>query len=160
KSGSQAIVIDTATSGSYSDQMIIANLVQLNGVSQTTPFGAFAGSALGSQSSPEAPDPSVISPPLALTATRSRIYSFTSALWSAPRKVCRLNVPTSGCPAWSVSPSTGLTLTETMASTKVDIGDATMRAFGMYISAANASTPAPGNYVPSWSIPSSGRMTH
>jgi hypothetical protein len=158
KSGQQALVIDSSAN-THPNQMIIANLVQLNGVNQTSPLGPFAGGALGTHTTPEAPDPSVISPTLAITTSGSRIYSFTSALWS-DSKTCSLNVPTSGCPAWSVSPSSGLTLTETMSSTQLNIGDAVMRGFGMYVSAASASLPTAGNYVPSWSIPYSGRMTH
>jgi hypothetical protein len=157
KTGTQAVVINGATAPSPS--VIIANLLQLNGVRQATPISAFNGGFLGTTATPEANDPSVISPAVSVATTGSRIYSFISALWMNGMS-CPVNTVTSGCPTWSVSPSANLTQTETLSSAEVSGGGTLMRGFGFYVSAASAFFPTSGTYTPSWSIPYSGRMTH
>ncbi len=156
KSGNQSVVINGATSPSPSE--IIANLIEFQGVRQATPISAYNGGFLGTTGNPESPDPSVIGHTVTIATTGSRIYSFVSALWMSNLN-CPTNTVTSGCPTWSVSPSSGLTLTELLSSPEVNNG-AAMRAFGQYISAGSAALPNPGNYTPSWSIPYSGRTTH
>jgi hypothetical protein len=157
KSGAQTVTI---TDGSAPNAgVIIANLVQFNGVRQATPIAAFNGGFLGTVGTPEAVDPSIISPAVSIATTGSRIYSFMSTMWMSNMS-CPTNTPTSGCPTWSVSPATGLTLTELLSSAEVSGAGTLMRAFGTYVSAGSAALPAVGTYTPSWSVPYSGRMTH
>ncbi|HTQ04297.1 MAG TPA: hypothetical protein VMI54_10590 [Polyangiaceae bacterium] len=137
---------------------ILMQELQLNGVSQTTPITASAGGYLGTATA-EAPDPSVISLNLAVSVSGSLIYSLMSAE-SMDGGTCTPNTPSAACPSWSVSPSTNLTATETLALAPVNISGTPMRAFGMVVSGASAGLPATGTYAPSWSIPASGRMTH
>jgi hypothetical protein len=132
--------------------------LQLNGVSQSAPIGGFAGGFLGITSA-EAPDPSIITLSLPVAVSGSAIYSFIAAL-SSDGGGCTANTAAANCPSWSVSPSTNLAITETMAMPPLSIGSTPMRAFGMYVGAASPGLPAAGTYAPSWSIPSSGRMTH
>jgi hypothetical protein len=157
KTGTQAVVINGATAPSPS--IIIANLLQLNGVRQATPISAFNGGFLGTTGTPEAIDPSVISPAVSVATTGSRIYSFISALWMNGM-ACPVNATTGGCPAWGVTPSANLTQTETLASAEVSGGGTIMRAFGSYVSAGSAFFPTSGTYTPSWTVPYTGRMTH
>jgi hypothetical protein len=128
----------------------------LTGVRQTNPIAASAGAFVGN---PEAPDPSVIELTVPLAVSGSAIYSFASALWIDGGN-CPAGTPSGNCPTWSVSPATNLTVTETMSTSPISVFNTPMRAFGMFVSAASPSLPAAGNYLPRWSIPWSGRMTH
>jgi hypothetical protein len=131
----------------------------LTGVRQASPITDFAGGFLGT-STPEAPDPSVIGVDVDVATSGSFIYSFISTYWSEGLG-CPVGMPTSGCPAWSVNPSTNLTVAETLATSPINFGgSATARMFGMSVSAASPALPVAGTYTPSWSVPYSGRMTH
>ncbi|HEY3496098.1 MAG TPA: hypothetical protein VGK73_15475 [Polyangiaceae bacterium] len=150
------VVIDATSAPAAT--VIVAQQLLLTGARQTTPLTGSAGGFLGT-SSPEAPDPSVITVTVPVAVSGSAIYSFTSALWMDGGN-CTPNTPSSNCPAWSVSPSTNLTVTETLAMAPVTVSGAPLRTFGMFISATSPSLPAVGDYQPRWSIPYSGRMTH
>jgi hypothetical protein len=126
------------------------------GARQDEPITGYDGEFLGN---PEAPDPSVIGLALPVEVSGSAIYSIVSAMGMYTGS-CTPNTPSSNCPAWSVSPATNLTVTETMAQSSQTVGSTNMRAFGMFINASSASLPSAGTYAPSWSIPSSSRMTH
>jgi hypothetical protein len=146
KSGAQNVTINAATSPAAT--MIIANLVQLNGVRQSTPLSGSAGGFLGNCTSIDSPDPSNIGHAVTVATTGSRILSFASALW-----------PSTTAPTVGISPSSGLTLTQTYASAIIDNG-AQMRASFVFVDATSGSVPAEGSYTPTWSFPFSGRTTH
>jgi len=137
---------------------ILMQELQLNGVSQTTPITAFAGSFLG-MTTAEAPDPSVIGVSVPVALSGSLIYSLMSTQGSDGGG-CTANQPAGNCPSWSVSPATNLTAAETLALAPINISGVSMRAFGMIVSGASAGLPATGTYTPSWSVPASNRMTH
>jgi hypothetical protein len=147
---SQAVVVNGATAPS--PQMIIANLVQLQGVRQATPISAFNGGFLGTCAGADPGDPSVISPVVSIATTGSRIYSFMSALWGSTA-ACP-----GGCPTYGITPAMG-TPNELYNSPEVNNG-ASMRAFFRYTSPGSAAAPTPGTYTPSFSHSNIGRMTH
>lgn len=156
RTSQQTISINGATAPAISG--MITQLVQLNGVRQTTPITAFAGGFLGT-SSAEAPDPSIIGLTVPVAVSGSVIYSFASAMWMDGRN-CPAGMVTSGCPTWSITPSTNLTLLNTVSTGAQSIGGTPVRAFGLYVNAASANLPVAGSYTPQWRIESSGRMTH
>jgi hypothetical protein len=155
--GDVDVVIDGATSPTITG-MIVQQLL-LAGVRQSSPITGSAGAFLGTTSA-EAPDPSVIGLSVPTATSGSVIYSYMSAYWMDGGN-CTAGTPSANCPAWSVSPSTNLTVTETLASGVTNFGgSAAARAFGMFVNASAAGLPAAGTYAPSWTIPISGRMTH
>lgn len=156
RTSQQTITVNGATSPAITG--MVTQLLQLNGARQTSPITAFSGGFLGT-STAEAPDPSVIGLTLPVATSGSVIYSFASALWM-DGKNCPAGVVTSGCPTWSITPSTNLTLLNTVSTAAQSFGGTSMRGFGLYVSAPSANLPAAGSYTPTWSIPFSGRMTH
>jgi hypothetical protein len=148
------VTIDASTTPAAS--VISLQQLLLLGARQDEPITGYDGEFLGN---PEAPDPSVIGLALPVEVSGSAIYSIVSAMGMYTGS-CTPNTPSSNCPAWSVSPATNLTVTETMAQSSQTVGSTNMRAFGMFINASSASLPSAGTYAPSWSIPSSSRMTH
>jgi len=143
KANDQPVVINAATSPSP-DRMI-ANLIQLNGVRQTTPISAFNGGFLGTCAAADPNGASTIAPIVSMATTGSRILSFMSGMW------------TNGSPTFSVSPATGLTYTDLYNSAVVS----DMRAFFRYVSAGTALIPVSGNFTVSFnSVSDLGRMTH
>lgn len=145
-----AVTVNGATAPS--PQMIFANLLQLQGVRQTTPVSAFNGGFLGTCTATDPGDPSVISPAVSIATTGSRIYSFMSALWGS-NAACP-----GGCPTYSISPAMG-TPTELYNAAEINNG-AAMRAFFRYTSPGSATAPTSGTYTPSFSHTAIGRMTH
>jgi hypothetical protein len=137
---------------------MVAQWVQLNGVRQDAPISAFRGGFLGT-TTPEAPDPSVIGLTIPVATSGSIIYSFASAMWM-DGKSCPAGMPTTGCPSWSITPATNLTLLNTVSTSPHTVGGSTMRAFGLYVNAPSPHLPTAGSYTPTWSIPFTGRMTH
>jgi hypothetical protein len=156
RTSQQTITVNGATAPAIS--AVVAQLVQLNGARQTNPITAFGGGFLGT-STAEAPDPSVIGLTIPVATSGSVIYSFASALWM-DGKSCPAGMVTSGCATWSITPSTNLTLLNTVSTSPQNFGGTSLRAFGLYVNAPSANLPAAGSYTPSWSIPFSGRMTH
>jgi hypothetical protein len=156
--GAQVTVTIGGTSGPAN--VDVAQLLQLNGARQSMPITGSAGGSLGN---PDPADPGVTTPSLPVTVSGSLIYSFLSDYWDT--RTCAVGAMSGGCPAWSVTPAQNLTLIETMATAPLTFyptnsGNAPMRAFGMVVTAASPSLPAVGTYVPSWSDPNPGRLTH
>jgi len=150
--------INAATAPAAS--MIIMQELQLNGVRQSAPI---TGSASGFVGDPDPDDPSTTTLTLPVATSGSAIYSFISTMWADPGG-CTTGTPSSNCPMWSISPSANLTLTETLATASQILGswNAPTRAFAMLVTATSPSLPAPGTYMPSWTIPNggAGRLTH
>jgi hypothetical protein len=142
--------------GASGAPMIMVQSLQLNGVRQDQPIAGSAGNYVGT---PDAPDPSVSTVTLPVETSGSLIYSFACAYWSDTSS-CTANAPSSTCPTWSVTPSTNLTVTETLATAALTVSATPVRMFGMVVSAASARLPAAGSYQPSWSFPYTGRLTH
>lgn len=154
RTSQQTITINGATAPAITG--MITQLVQLNGVRQTTPITGFAGAAL-----PDGNDPSIIPLTVPVAVSGSVIYSFASAMWMDSRNCPAAQPqPATGCPSWSINPFTNLTLLNTVGSGVLNISSAPVRAFGLYVNAASPNLPAAGSYTPQWSIPSTGRMTH
>jgi hypothetical protein len=138
---------------------LIVNLVQLNGVNQSSPITPFPGAILGN---PDPPDPSNIATTVTVSTSGARIYSFTSEMWWTGNMNCPVGSWTAGCPSLTLNPSTGLTATSTFSTQDVTVGGtggAPMRAFGALVTAGSASAPAAGNYSLTWGIPFSARLT-
>lgn len=140
--------------------VVVAQSLQLNGVRQDQPITGSAGGFLGA---PDPVDPGVAAPALPIEVPGSVIYSFLSDYWDT--RTCAAGMRSGGCPAWSVTPDTNLTLTETMATAPFNFyppnsGNAPIRAFGMVVTSSSPSVPAPGSYAPTWSDPNPGRLTH
>lgn len=156
----QASVTLTITGATGPANYVVAQALQFNGAKQSAPVTASAGGFLGA---PDPDDPGVTTPTLPLAASGSLIYSFLADYWDT--RVCAAGTASTQCPAWSVTPSTNLTLIETMAAGPLTFyppgtGSAPMRAFGMVVTAESPALPALGNYTPSWSDPNPGRLTH
>ncbi len=156
----QAQVTITITGSSGPANYAVAQALELNGASQSTPVTASAGGFLGT---PDPSDPAVTMSSLHVAVSGSLIYSFLADYWDT--RACSAGTSSNQCPAWSVTPSANLTLIETMANAPLTFyppgtGSAPMRAFGMVVTAASASLPALGDFTPSWSDPNPGRLTH
>jgi hypothetical protein len=140
--------------------VVVAQVLQLNGVRQSMPVTSSVGGFLGA---PDPADPGVVASALPVAVSGSVIYSFISDYWDT--RTCAVGASSSGCPAWSVTPAANLTLIETMATAPLTFyppnsGNAPMRAFGMLVTAASPVLPAAASYTPSWSDPNPGRLTH
>jgi hypothetical protein len=156
----QAQLTVTVTGSSGPANFVVAQELQLNGAGQSMPISAFVGGFLGT---PDPADPGVASAALPVATSGSFLYDFMSDYWDT--RTCAVGTASSGCPAWSVTPSTNLTLIETMATAPLTFyppgtGSAPMRAFGMAVTAASPLLPAAGSYTLTWSDPNPGRVTH
>jgi hypothetical protein len=129
---SQTVFVD-ASPGTADPTVMIAYVLQLQGVRQMTPISAQAGGFVNSTASPPS-----ISHGVAITTAGSRIFSVVGALWTDN-------------PTVAVSPS-GTTLQQlTQASQQSN--DTALRASALYISGGSASTPVPNTYTTTWTYP-------
>jgi len=150
--GSQLQVTISAPSAN----MLVTQELQLNGVRQSSPITGSIGGTVGT---PDPADPTTTTLTLPVATSGSMIYSFMAQMWPNLGG-CTTGTPASNCPAWSVSPSANLTLTETVATSELNVNGAPTRVFGMVVTATSPALPAAGSYMPSWATPSAGRLTH
>jgi hypothetical protein len=140
KTGSQPIMIDGGATPN--PHVTAADVIQLNGVRQTTPISEFAGAIASIGTA----NPKVISSTVSAPVGASLVM-LTAALWG------------SGQPTPSVSPSTPLTLTNAMA-TSLEGGGTIMTAHFAYADGAGPNALAAGSYTAGWTWSYADRATH
>jgi hypothetical protein len=136
---SQTVSID-ASPGNTDPAVMVAYVLQLQGVRQTTPISAQAGGFVLNQATP--PN---IAHGVAITTAGSRIFSLVGALWTP-------------APTVAVSPS-GTTVTQLTQAPLVS-NTTELRASAAYISGGSASTPVPNTYTTTWSYSNPHSRTH
>lgn len=137
--GTEVEVSIDGTSGS-SPTVMVANLVQLNGVDQASPLSLFRGATDRTNTT------KVVNVTLSVTVSGSRIYSLTAGLWSA-------------VPSYTVMPAAGSPI-QTLNSPVVPAsGDPQMRASALYVSDAAANELGAGDYSVSWNLGSANVAT-
>jgi hypothetical protein len=149
KTNNQTVVVDGNVPTGYpgGPDVIIANLVQLQGVRQSNPIGQRNGGILPGTN----PNPDVISQSLTVTTSGSRIYTMTAAMF---------------CSGSSLTPSVtpaGPMVTTTLNIPSVAGSVADMRAAAAYIGSGGANTLAGGpavSYSPTWTYSNCAGITH
>lgn len=148
------VTVDGATAPQINGMFV--QLLQLHGVRQDAPISASMGAFVGA---PDPDDPPESAITLGVATNGSVIYSFGSVMWTDADE-CPAGAASANCPAWSIDPSTSLTVTETMSTPIMNIGGTPTRAFAMLVNAASPSLPAAGDYTARWGLPHAGRFTH
>jgi hypothetical protein len=142
KSGSQAVVID-GSPGTGDPGAIIANLVQFNGVRQTTPLSATSGRILDGQTTP---NPDTITSAVTVSTAGSRIYSFNAGTFTYSPSVAVTSSPM---------------LTHMLGSTGIEVmSPVAMRVMGLYVGGGSPNSLAPGSYDVSWTYAAANELTH
>jgi hypothetical protein len=135
----QTVAID-ASPGNFDPTVMVAYVLQLQGVRQSTPISAQNGGIMLSTAAPP-----TIAQGVAISTAGSRIFSLVGALWA--------NNPTV-----AVSPS-GTTLTQLTQAPMV-ANQTELRASALYISGGSASTPVPNTYTTTWTYTNPNSRTH
>ncbi len=150
--GNKAIVVDGTPPmpNPSAPGIMIAHLIQLNGVRQTVPIQPFEG--IGG-------DLDTYGPNLPVAVAGSRIYSFAAGLWVSPALSFTVT------PAQVGTPPVALTTTQTLSSAELSGHSTLMRMGGVYVSGNSAAllpilaSPDPLEYTVSWSAGSTALTT-
>jgi hypothetical protein len=147
KTGPQTIVVNGSASSPNpgSPWLMIAHVVQVNGVRQSNPLTPSAGSVYFDTPS-EDTFADVVQNAVSVTTTGSRVYSIVAGLWSA--------APTS-----AVTP-TGQSVSTLLNTGDLSGGGTLMRASAIYVGSETATSLAPASYSVSWTATNSDVLTH
>ena len=148
------LVVDGSSAPAVSG--LIVQLLQFSGVRQSRPITASSGAIAGN---PDPADPSTIGLALPVATSGSVIFSTGGAMWLESAS-CPLGMTLENCPAWAVSPSTALTVTQTLSSGNITMQNTPFRAYNLFVGASSPNLPAAGTYTPSWTLTHAGRMTN